>query len=235
MQIAAAGFHNIILYGPVGSGKSMLAKSLKSVLPKLDYEESLEKGRVYSTTSIRENFNDPVFREIYHTASPKHIFGSTKDSSIGEVTLSNNGVLFLDEMLEFKKDTLEALRKVLEDRKIFMTRLREFIECPAKFILLGATNLCPCGNYLNNSSIKQCVCDNVKREKYINKLSKSMLDRIDIFTYVPVIYYLDLGFEKDMRMTTKQVLNEVVEARDIQGVGLENLELSIIAKWIMNS
>ena len=103
---------------------------------------------------------------------------------------------FLDEMLEFKRETLEVLRKVLEDRKIQLNKNNEMIEFPSNFILLGATNLCPCGNYLNNSAIKQCVCDTVKRERYINKISKSLLDRIDIFSYTPVIDYVDVGNKK---------------------------------------
>lgn len=214
LQIAAAGFHNIILYGPVGSGKTMLAKSFKSILPMLDYQESLEKGRIYN--SNLEDFKKPVFREVHHTASKSSLLGSGRDNKFGEVTLSNNGVLFLDEMLEFKKETLEVLRKVLEDRKVYFNKNKEFIEYPANFILLGATNLCPCGNYLNNSAIKQCVCETTKRERYINKISKSLLDRIDIFTYTPVIDYIDVVNKKDDRLTTKQALNKIIMARKIQ-------------------
>jgi len=181
-EICASGRHNLLLIGSAGSGKTMIAKRIISIMGELTEEEYLEVSRIYSSAGL---FNDDIrnrirpFRSPHHTATIKSIIGGGQTSSPGEVVLAHNGVLFLDELLEFDKKTLEALRQPIEDKNITITRVKRTNKYPCDFLLIGCCNPCPCGNY--NNPYKSCTCNEYRIKSYLGKASTPLLERFDLF------------------------------------------------------
>ncbi len=187
LEIAAAGEHNLLMIGAPGSGKTLLAKCFSSILPPLTLKEAIELTQIYSISGLLKE-NIPLiyqrpFRFIHHTASSIGIIGGGSNPKPGEITLAHRGVLFLDEMVEFPRNVLESLRQPLEDGEISISRAQISVKYPARFILLGAMNPCPCGFYGDKE--KYCTCSDHQIKKYRSKLSGPLLDRIDIQVEVP--------------------------------------------------
>lgn len=219
MEIAAAGAHNLLMSGPPGSGKTLLAKCFSSILPPLTFEESIELTKIYSISGLinpqKPLITQRPFRSVHHTASAVGIIGGGSIPKPGEITLSHRGVLFLDEFVEFPRQVLEVLRQPLEDGKIVIARSKMRLEFPSDFILLAAMNPCPCG-YLGDSE-KQCTCSDYQIKQYRSKLSGPLLDRIDIVIDVPRLKINEL-MEKNQNNneTSESIRKRVVAARNIQ-------------------
>lgn len=224
LEIAAAGGHNILMVGTPGSGKTLMAKCFASILPPLELSEALELTKIYSICGLLSS-DQPLmtqrpFRAVHHTASANGIIGGGTVPKPGEITLAHRGVLFLDEMVEFPRNVLEVLRQPLEDGEIVISRAKHSIKYPAKFILLGAMNPCPCG-YLGDKE-KQCTCSEFQINRYQSKLSGPLLDRIDLQVEVPRLTAEELLNAKPALESSSDIRRRVINARKIQAERYKN-------------
>ena len=220
LEISAAGGHNMLMTGSPGSGKTLMAKCFASILPPLEFSEALELTKIYSICGLLSP-NEPLmtkrpFRAVHHTASANGIIGGGSTPKPGEITLAHRGVLFLDEMVEFPRSVLEVLRQPLEDAEIVISRTRHSIKYPAKFMLLGAMNPCPCG-YLGDKE-KQCTCSEFQISRYQSRLSGPLLDRIDLHVEVPRLTAEELINTQPSNETSSDIRKRVIKARQIQAL-----------------
>jgi len=217
LEIVSAGGHHLLMMGPPGAGKTILAKSLPSILPRLSFEESLEVSKIYSVAGLlppeRPLVVNRPFRAPHHTSSETALIGGGNPPRPGEITLAHRGVLFLDEFPEFHRDVLESLRQPIEEGEVSVLRAKYSFRFPSQFTLVAAANPCPCGNYGNPE--KQCQCTNSQILMYRRKLSGPLIDRIDILIEVPSLKYEDL-IEKNPENISAKIREKVERARLIQ-------------------